>query len=551
MGPGDPGYPTVSESLQSMMFARLGVLYLLLFLGVLSQLFQSTVTGPSFFIGYCLLAAGFGFNMLAALPVGKLRGGSWVVNLHIVFDAVLISVWIYFSAGKENLYSLLYLVQILSVALILYQRAALLSAFSAAVGFAIVLFVSPLNGAWLLWGLNGALFVTLGLVGGYLSEELHRTSVRLVEKSQKVERLIALQERILTAMPTGLLVVDDAFRMGFVNPAALHILKLDSQNVQGKTLRECLPGLMAFFSGRTGETEILQRVVEVELDSGKRLLRGDVAVLEEGSEFIGLLGTKATTGHVLLFQDVTNLIHLEEKLRQSEKLAAVGQLAAGIAHEIRNPLAGMSASIEMLRSSLPVSAVTGENQKLMDIALREIDRLNQLISEFLDYVKPQKWKLEPVDLSKQLSDVLFALRHPEHPGKIRSLKGGIQIRTDIELVEKYDAGVRASAHPEKLKQVIWNLVINALQSMDKAGSIEVGCSKVSDASVRFWVRDQGQGMSEKTLSHLYEPFFTTKEKGTGLGLATAYKIVESFQGEIRVESVIGQGTQFEVLLPAA
>jgi two-component system sensor histidine kinase PilS (NtrC family) len=310
-----------------------------------------------------------------------------------------------------------------------------------------------------------------------------------------------------------------------------------------------LPGLLPFFSQSTSESVRLQQVVEIELQNQKRILRGDVAKLEEGSELAGLLHSEE--GRVLLFQDVTQMLHLEEKLKQSEKLAAVGQLAAGIAHEIRNPLAGMSASIEMLRSSLPREAVAGENQKLMDIALREIDRLNHLISEFLDYVKPQQWKKEPVELSKLLADILLALRHPEKPGKIHSLKGGISVRTDIELKENYTPSVLARANPEKLKQVVWNLVINAIQSMDKQGSIEVGCERVGNGQVKFWVRDQGQGMDEKTLSHLYEPFFTTKEKGTGLGLATAYKIVESFQGEIRVQSVKGQGTYFEVFLPAA
>src|SRR5690606_18372937 len=180
----------------------------------------------------------------------------------------------------------------------------------------------------------------------------------------------------------------------------------------------------------------------------KRILRGDVAALETAGDS-GLLHAEATEGTVLLFQDVTKLIHLEASLKQHEKLAAVGQLAAGIAHEIRNPLAGMSASIEMLRSSMPPERVDVEEQKLMDIALREIDRLNQLISEFLDYVKPQQLKLEPVDLAKQTSDILFALRHPEKPGQIKSLKGGIVVRSDIQLKETYEPAT-ALANPEKL-----------------------------------------------------------------------------------------------------
>jgi two-component system, NtrC family, sensor histidine kinase PilS len=545
MGPGHTGYPPVGEALQWLMLARLGMLYLLLVIGVVQQVLLSSGGGPGAVVSYSLLALAFAFNSMGALTSTRAKGWGQPAA-HIVFDAVLISIWIFFSAGKENLYSLLYLVQILFVALILYQRAAFVAALSATVGFGVVLLLQPTPGVGMVWGLNVALFLALGIVGGYLSEELHRTSLRLAEKSEKVDKLIALQDRILSHMPTGLLTVDGQNRIGFVNPAAAAILGLVPQAVVGRDLGEVFPGLLPFFA----QIPRLQHVVEVDLHNTKHVLRGDVAMLDVDSAG-SLFHAEATDGRVLLFQDVTKTWRLQEQLKQNEKLAAVGQLAAGIAHEIRNPLAGMSASIEMLRSSLPADLVKGEDQKLMDIALREISRLNLLITEFLDYVKPNKLKLESVDLSKQISEVLFALRHPERPGFIKSLKGGIVVRTDIELKETYDSTAIAQANNEKLKQVIWNLVINAIQAMDKPGTIEVGCSRDGEQRVKLWVQDHGLGMSEKTLSHLYEPFFTTKEKGTGLGLATAYKIVESFNGEIRVESAVGQGTRFEILLPAA
>ncbi len=411
-----------AETLQSLMAARLGMLYLLLGVGVFAQVLQVGNNPTLVLFGYGLLACAFAFNGLFALLPDRVSEGFWPALGHVLFDIFLISAWIHVAGERENLYSLLYLVQILFVALTLYQRAALMAAGLAATGFGIVLLAAPPEGALLLWTVNMTLFVLLGFVGGYLSEELHRTSERLAEH--------------------------------------------------------------------------------------------------------------------------------EVRLKQNEKLAAVGQLAAGIAHEIRNPLAGMSASIEMLRSSLPLETVGKENQKLMDIALREIHRLNQLISEFLDFVKPHQMQVEPVDLSPLIAEVVFALRHPEHPGRIKSLKGGIAVRQDIELKEVFEPSV-AVANSAKLKQVIWNLVINAIQAMDKSGVIEVGCRQDGPQRVVFWVQDQGQGMSEKTLTHLFEPFFTTKEKGTGLGLATAYKIVEAMRGEIRVESKVGQGTRFEVLLPSA
>jgi two-component system, NtrC family, sensor histidine kinase PilS len=541
------------EALQSLMLARSGVLYVLLALGVLSQLFQGSGSSPLLVTAYGFLSLGFAFNFLASLVPEKEELQSHLSVVHIVFDVLLISFWVSFSGGKESLYALLYLVHILFVALILYQRAALFAASASVIAFGLTLYWQATESIWLVWGMNSALFVTLGLVGGYLSEELHRAGIKLAEKNKKIEDLISLQERILSHMPTGLLAVDAGMRVGFINPAAAALLRLVPEEVSGRPLSEVAKGIIPFFRDEVAEphTSRLQQVVEVEVHGQRKILRGDIAMLREGEALGALLHGEANEGSVLLFQDVTNQLQLEEKLRQNEKLAAVGQLAAGIAHEIRNPLAGMSASIEMLRSSLPPEVVAGENHKLMEIALREIDRLNRLISEFLDYVKPQQQKIESVDLRKVISDIVFSLKHPQHPGKIQSLKGGISVRTDIELKEVYQDGVSALANAEKMKQVVWNLVINAIQSMDKAGSIEVGCDLLAPDKVKFWVRDQGQGMSEKTLAHLYEPFFTTKEKGTGLGLATVYKLVESFQGEIRVQSHPGTGTLFEVVLPKA
>ena len=126
-----------------------------------------------------------------------------------------------------------------------------------------------------------------------------------------------------------------------------------------------------------------------------------------------------------------------------------------------------------------------------------------------------------------------------------------EFRNGIEMVENYDHGANASGHPGKLKQVILNLLINAIQAMDRPGKIEVGCSPAGVQRVKIWIEDQGLGMSEEVMAHLYEPFFTTKDKGTGLGLATAYKIVEAHHGELRVTSHLGTGTRFEVYLSAA
>lgn len=573
------------EALQWLMMARLGVLYVVLSVVVLHQVIRTPGLGShGLVLAYALLAVSFAFNFFHAMLAERMPPSWWIAGSHIVFDAVITSAWIGFS-GSQNLFALLYLVQILINALVLYQRGALVASTVACLGFAVVSWLQPQPTQVLTWIVYSVLFLTLGVVGGYLSEELLRTTESLKDKSRKMEQLIDLHERILSDLPTGLLAVDDTMRISFVNPAAEQILGHPGESLVGRPLQEAEPALMPFFDQIDGETlkeeeddaaldepgretqlsatgtqhhrsffvraksgkgtARLQQTVEVGRGSRTRVLRGDVADLhaEAGvSPLVRALSEGSTGngvgGRVLLFQDVTKLVHLEEKLKQHEKLAAVGQLAAGIAHEIRNPLASMSASIEMLKDAFPEASATGENRRLMEIAIREIDRLNRLITEFLDFVKPEKFKLAAVDLGALLGDVVLAVR------------GSKEARDRVAFLEEYTAA-SALANGEKLKQVIYNLVVNAVQSMTKGGEVRVGCGPVSAQRVKFWVEDQGHGMSEDVLSHLYEPFFTTKDKGTGLGLATAYKIVEAHHGEIRVTSRVGTGTRFEIWLPAA
>lgn len=570
-GPGLPPSSGMKEALQWLMLARLCVLYLVLAVMVVQQVFRGNELSPvQRSIAWGLFSICFAFNLFHSLCLEKIPSHWGMGGLQVLFDSVATSLWIYYGGGPQNLFALLYLIQILVVSLILYQKGALCAAIFSSLGFGTVIFFAPhaFGSGLSSWLTYSTLFLTIGIVGGYLSEELFRASQSLKEKQNKIEKLTQLHERILTHMPTGLLTVNREMRINFMNPSAASILGLTAEWVIGKPLEESAPELLPFFSRidiedvdvPTGSLEAalsatgdehhrsffvqtrarharLQQRVEIGSGPAKKILRGDVAELDAEAGLGSLLEEEASGGRVLLFQDVTTLLYLEERLKQNEKLAAVGQLAAGIAHEIRNPLASMSASIELLKGSLPSDTIDFENHKLMEIALREIDRLNRLVSEFLDYVKPEKFKPERVLLREVLSEVVLSAK------KLREFKAGLQI------VEKYSSDAASLASPGKLKQVIWNLLANAIQSMNHSGTIEVGCETVEPARVRFWIQDEGAGMSEEVLHHLYEPFFTTKDKGTGLGLATAYKIIEAHQGEIRVESQHNRGTRFDVFLP--
>lgn len=564
----------LAVSLRALLGARLAVLFLLLGATLLRQIFRKEASGAEDrLVTYAFLALSFAFSLAVVVLESKTSPRPWHALVQFAFDGLVSSWWIGVHGQQTTLFALLYLVQILIAALTFYQGGALLVAGISALGYGTVLLATRPADATTVWLVYTALFATLGLAGGYLSGELRRTTASLEDKSRAMAQLQEFHERILRDLPTGLLTIDHDGVVHFVNPAAATILARKESEIVGRKLGDVYAALLPFFGNvdaRSVDTEHapeeelaatgsvahpsyfverrlkkgtarLQQKVEIGAGRETRILRGDVAELEPEAGFGALLGEATSGGRVLLFQDVTALVHLEEKVRQSEKLAAVGQLAAGIAHEIRNPLAGMSASLEMLHAAMPEGPEGAENKRLMGIALKEIDRLNGLISEFLDFVKPERFSPSAVKLATLLEEVV---------GNVR----GARTSKDVSFTLKLDTHAVAAGAAEKLRQVVFNLVVNAVQATaaaKRSGAVEVGCRVVSPQRVALWVKDDGVGMSERTLQHLYEPFFTTKERGTGLGLATAYKIVEAHHGEIRVESEEGKGSRFEVVLPSA
>lgn len=234
-----------------------------------------------------------------------------------------------------------------------------------------------------------------------------------------------------------------------------------------------------------------------------------------------------------LLKDVTDMRLLQERLKQKEKLAAIGQLAAGIAHEIRNPLAGISGSIQLLSTD----KIDPDQQKLMKIILKEIDRLNNLITEFLDYAKPEKKPDQVIDLSLVLEDVVQNLkRHPD---------SGLEATWDVQLTSQKILGFS-----EKLKQCFLNIILNSLQAMKSIAQpkLQIVLSDAQDYS-QVLIKDNGNGMNEEIQKRIFEPFYTTKSKGTGLGLALTHKILESHSAIINVSSEINKGTEFTIRFP--
>ena len=464
----------------------------------------------------------------------------------ISVDILLVTLLVYLTGGIDSGLSVLYHLTIISASIILYRRGGVLSASLSSILYGGMLdmqyydvpgFVKSQNFTAMqvlyLVFINIFSFYTVAFLSSYLSDRLRKTRQELREKSLDFEDLRNLQEHILRSVGSGILTMDLNGRVTSWNPAAEEIIgytideiRTNVQNVFGESIK----GLF----GHTAEMQSRAFRFEGEIvkkDGGTAVLGMAASLLKDEQDTV--------RGIILVFQDITNLIEMEEKVRRQERLATVGSLAAGIAHEIRNPLASLSGSIQLLQSELDPK---GDSKHLMDIVLRETVRLNTIISEFLDYARPRAPHKERMSLASVIGETVLLLKNS--PG----------CREGISIVQNADPFLEIKADPQQLRQVLWNLMLNACQAIREGGAITVTANEPESSSDELdWceitVSDTGEGISPEHMEKLFDPFFTTKAEGTGLGLAVVYRIIEDHGGMIDVESENGKGSTFRVRLP--
>ena len=362
-----------------------------------------------------------------------------------------------------------------------------------------------------------SLYITAYLAG-YLSYSLEKTVKKLEERDSNIKDLEFFNTKVIESLPSGVFTTDLNGSVLVFNHAAELISGKKKETVIGRPIKEALP-----FLDLPPESGKYEKLLAADTDSEK-IIGLNIAVLRDSNE--------NKTGFIGIFQDLTQKKKLESEIKNKEKWAAIGELSANIAHEIRNPLASLRGSIEMLREGkLPEK----HRERLMDIALSEMERLNNTVSDFLTYSSPKPLETQLVDLHEILDSTLELLSNTGHKGKI-SIKKDLK---DQLLVH---------ADPEKIRQVFWNLGTNALDAMENGGGELTVSAKKNHHTTTISFSDTGPGISQANISRVFYPFFTTKEKGTGLGLAIAYRIIEEHNGRLVVRSKPGIKTTFDIIL---
>jgi len=376
--------------------------------------------------------------------------------------------------------------------------------------------------------INGAGFFLTAWLSGYFSEQLISIGREVTEARRHVKDLRDINQLIIENVTSGLMTFDRYGEIILANHAAQRILHED--NLSGENIFKKIPMIKEHVA-TLAHTKTSDIGSVDKFDITYINYRDDRLIL--GCHLSSVTNGPEEFGYIVIFQDLTEIKRLERAMQMSEKMAAVGQLAAGIAHEIRNPLAGISGSLQLLRAT--THGEGSEEHRLMNIALKEIDRLNRLITDFLDFVKPPQPAEETVDLNKIIKEVVDVTE------KNQLLKHVKEIQFDLNL-----GGIpKILAHRDQIRQVFYNLIINACHAVEKVSSPSIVLqSYLKNGSVYVIVKDNGVGISEPHRKRLFEPFFTTKPKGTGLGLATVHKILEGYGARIFVESELGKGTEF-------
>ena len=509
---------------------------------------------------YTAISALLAFCVVSFIVLEKIKSErhlSWLAYSEFSVDAVFSTCMVVATGGYSSGFTFLYSLSVINAALVLYRGGAFYSAIvhggclvlvglgqGGMLGEEAQLWLAEAN--WLGGGrpgaadmgdivsalaMNGVALISVAWLSSFLAEQMREADARALAHRRSLVQLTNLHENLVSSLEAALLTLNSSLEVAYANPAALRMLGLTRDELMGKRIEEYLPELhRALHEGSLPSDQHL----EVRYVRGGKVsyLRWSVSSFrdEEGRRL----------GHTLIAFDISRVREMEEAVERSKRLAALGRLAASIAHEIRNPLASLSGSIQLLASSIQVE---GPDRRLMDIVVREADHLNRWITEFLDYARPTPLMVQWVDLRELVEGVVDVLRNDERA-------------EGVSLEMEGPAELRYFGDGTRVRQVLWNLALNSIQAVTEDSEARAVGAKVvirleeTPELVRVIVMDNGPGIPGDIQHRIFEPFFTTKADGTGLGLATVMRHVMDLKGKLALRGGLdGRGSSVVATLP--
>ena len=554
----------LSKNVKGLMVCRIIILTLLLGITFLFQVSKKQY----FFIPltnsfYYFLSFFYLVTIFYALFLKKVKDLRQFIFIQIVMDHLFITGLIYFTGGKESFFPITYIFSIIGSSFIFYKRGAFFSASLSTFLYGLLLvlqlyrWINPLghplfyDPSQIFYSLilYMATFYIVAFLSSIISEELKKKKGELIQKQFDYNQLEAFNRNIIQSLDSGLMTINLSGKINFLNRTAEKILNRNRKQLKDVSIYDLFPKI----------DEVIDEVKKKASDPFSDYQRYQTLLTNYDGRnlYLGFSISSLTDpegsliGHTLIFQDITKFKEMEEQMKRFDKMAAIGLLAAGMAHEIRNPLASLSGSIQMLKSELRLKQ---PQQKLMEIILRESERLNALITDFLLFAQPPQINKRPWEIRKVIEETINLFIHSP------SFHEGIRIHRPSPR-----ENIQVMIDPDQMKQVFWNLLLNSAQAMSNGGEVNIRLEKQNGISwvtslplpiqkkgkewLKISVTDSGNGIAVQEKEKIFEPFFTTKENGTGLGLSIVHKIIENHNGVIKVESDVGKGSTFAILLP--
>ncbi|MBI5191549.1 MAG: PAS domain S-box protein [Nitrospirae bacterium] len=527
------------QKVKWLMILRVTVVTVLLGSLAVLQLYQERPPAPAV---YLLIIGTYFLTIAYSIVFYKIRNLVLFAYFQIIGDVVFEAGVVYATGGLDSAFSFTFIISIIAAGIILFRRGSFMVASLASIAYGALVDLQyygiilsrperDYTEGELFYNifLNIIAFFTVAFLASSLSERLRATREALEEKSIDLQELQTLNDNIVRSMADGLVTVGLDGRITAFNKAAEDITGLSFADVNRLTLSEVFgwEGTEAFFEDEGfRKRPYFRKEIKYRRNEEELLLGMTVSQLRnERSDVTGLL---------CIIQDLTPMKIMEEEIKKKDRLAAIGELSAGMAHEIRNPLASLSGALQVLKSDLDLA---DENEALMEIALKEMDRLNNIVTEFLVYARPKSPDKESCDLAGIVRDTSALLMNS------RELREGITLEADLP-----DGPITLRADPAQLRQLLLNLSLNAMQSIPGTGTVTIRARGLSGQALLV-VEDNGVGIQKEDIDRIFYPFFSTREGGAGLGLAIVYRIVEEHGGTLGVESEVDRGTRFKILLP--
>jgi two-component system, NtrC family, sensor histidine kinase PilS len=521
--------------------ARLAIAALLLAVGpaLPEELIPSTNRGVLALALLVVVASSGALMMLA--PMARPHRVAWLVCL---LDTTLATAVVAATGGARSIFAFLYVLSVTAACLLLSRAGGLTIAAISSVLYTGLVFgrtVFPLTRFFeapeettalevMTIFMNAGTFLVVAIVAGGLAERFRSTQQELETKQADLRDLEAFTNLVFDSVGTGLIAVDGEHRVTALNRAAEQITGVQDAEVVGQPWSMLGSGVPL-------------AAIESEIEASGRgsawrevtLRRGDAAETPVRMTFSALrAGDGQRIGLIAACEDLSAIRAMEARMRAADRLATLGRMAANIAHEIRNPLAALSGAVEVMAAG----AADDTRERLAQIVLKETGRLNGIIREFLEYARPAPLSRTAVNVAEAVDEVLLLLEHQATPGTLKA-------------VRQFPPSLVWTVDRQQFRQAVWNLCLNARQAMPAEGGELTVTMAVVGGRLILRVGDTGEGIAPADLGHIFEPFFSTKSDGSGLGLALVHRIVQDHGGEIDVQSRPGAGSVFTVTLPAA